>query len=157
MTHRPAGTYHPIQPTDLTVDQLRRTHQLEQRPQAPPVDRPCTINANSAGGISGGTTTGRHFPWRSAFDLQYLIIDADGVGDEGLTVEIYRDDTPVITVTITSDGVTREGHDLRWSPGQPLRIEVADGVVGILHVQLHGLGLDDGALIFPTDGGDPEG
>lgn len=158
MTHQPARTHLPPDLAQYHADLARRTRQLEQRPQGPDHGPFCTIVANAAGNATQGDRTDRWFPWRSAIDVQYVIADAGNTSDTGATLSIYRGLTPVITLVFPpGGGVIREGHDLRWSPGEALWMQIEDGSVGLLNVSLRCRGLEDGRVLFPTDDGGPEG
>lgn len=159
MTHQPPGTFLPPTADQLAADQQRRLTQLEQRTQPTDPGPFAHITATNPSPITLGDQrrTGRVWPWRSAWRLQYVIATADGVSAE-TTVVVHRG-TPegeidVVTMVWDDDGVKREGHDAVWTIGDYLDVTV-EGEVSHLVVQLHFLGIGDHALTFsvPTGGG----
>lgn len=156
MTHQPAGTYLPPDPTDHTANMARRVHLQEQRPQPGPVEPVGQVVASTSAPITSAQsqTAGPVWPWRSGLRLLYVIITAVNV-DTSTSVTIYRGDDPLVSVSVDSDGVTRLGRDDVYTVADRIQITAA-GDVGRLVVQLEFAGHIGTGIVFSTDGGDEQ-
>lgn len=157
MTHQPPGTFLPPTADQLAAHQQAQIRDLQQRYQPTEAGPYAHITATNPAPITEERQTGRVWPWRTAWRLQYIIATADGVTDTTVvTIRRGTPDGPIDAVTLTwdDDGVIRQGHDVVWTIGDYLDMTVT-GAVSHLVVQLFLAGVGDHSLTFsvPSGGG----